>query len=196
MFLCFCFLFQSCHVFYCLHGPASLQRCYLDTHLLDLYLQSQVTIHCCGQKLNRKNKQYQIYNLTMALPHIYCFRDRFPEHIPPLPVRWRFPVVWVWGGVCWKLDGPSECKRRILLHSAAGTERSPHYLQHRAHYSLHYSTAYLVHCTSTGQVSLSTCHLYFCKYMALYFSILCFCQIEIQKYFDQKIIFSMCCRQP
>lgn len=89
-------------------------------------------------------------------PNISCFRNTFPEHKPLLPVRWRFPVVWVWGGVCWKLDGPSECKRRILLHSAAGTELSPHYLQHRAHYSLYYSTAYFVHCTSIGQVSLSS----------------------------------------
>lgn len=67
--------------------------------------------------------------------------DPYPKHIhvtlahwPLLHPRRALPEVWVSASVYWRLDGPWACRRRILLHSAAGTGLHPRYLQHKTHH--------------------------------------------------------------
>lgn len=59
-----------------------------------------------------------------------CVMSQDPRS-PPLLYCQASPPPSAWGGVGWSQGGPSECRRRSLLHSGAGRGRSPRYLQHR-----------------------------------------------------------------
>lgn len=50
---------------------------------------------------------------------------------PVLPRWMRFPRLFVWEGFCRRLGGPSECRRKILLPSAAGSSLFLHYLENK-----------------------------------------------------------------
>ena len=112
---------------------------------------SQGTLHCKVETL--KTLSYGNIPTKFGENPFMCFRailytpsqwfrnhTGFLRYKPPSILCGMFPGAGVWGGVCWRLDGPSGCRMRILLHSAAGSELSPHYLQHKTHYSLSLST--------------------------------------------------------
>lgn len=76
-----------------------------------------------------RHKREQLLLLDPYHKHIHVL----VVHWPVLRPRWTSPESGVWASVCWRLDGPWACRRRILLHSAAGTGQRPHYLQRKTH---------------------------------------------------------------